>query len=179
MKRIVVLAVLLALIPVGANAQSGPSCSDEKSKEFDFWIGEWEVWAGGELAGTNTIEPILDGCVLQENWLGVSGSAGSSLNFYNPQEKRWRQFWVWRQGTTLELAGGYGDGKMVLEGDSVARDGATVANRITWYDNGNGTVRQHWQVSKDGGESWETAFDGLYQRKKKAAEHESPEPVSG
>jgi hypothetical protein len=53
---------------------------------------------------------------------------------------------------------------MVLEGDSVGRDGAAVGNRITWYDNDDGTVRQHWQVSKDGGKTWNTAFDGLYRK---------------
>ena len=35
----------------------------------------------------------------------------------------------------------------------------------TWYDNADGTVRQHWEQSKDGGKSWTTAFDGLYKKK--------------
>ncbi|MCZ6779898.1 MAG: hypothetical protein O7F16_13170 [Acidobacteria bacterium] len=34
--------------------------------------------------------------------------------------------------------------------------------RITWADNSDGSVRQHWEISKDGGKSWETAFDGRY-----------------
>jgi hypothetical protein len=88
-----------------------------------------------------------------------------SLNFYNPQEKHWQQFWVWRNGTTLKLAGGLVDGKMVLEGDSVNREGAAIRNRITWTANPDGTVRQHWEASKDGGETWQTAFDSLYKKK--------------
>ena len=165
MKRALLVWVLLAVSAGVATAQDAPSCTDEKSKEFDFWIGEWEVWAAGELAGSNSIQPILDGCVLQESWLGARGSAGSSFNFYNPQTGKWQQFWVWRRGTTLELEGDYADGKMVLEGESTGRDGATVTNRITWYDNEDKTVRQHWQISKDGGQTWEAAFDGLYRRK--------------
>ena len=36
---------------------------------------------------------------------------------------------------------------------------------VTWYDNEDGTVRQHWEVSKDRGKSWATAFDGHYKKK--------------
>lgn len=149
-----------------AAAQVTTQCSDaERAHEFDFWIGEWEVYSDGKLAGSNSIHPILDGCVLQEKWSGGQGSAGSSLNFYNPQTRQWQQFWVWRNGTTLDLAGGLEDGKMVLQGDSTSRDGLAIRNRITWTANPDGTVRQHWEVSKDRGESWETAFDGLYKKK--------------
>jgi len=140
-------------------------CAGPKSHQFDFWIGDWEVTANGKLAGHNSIRPILDGCVLQETWRGAQGSAGSSFNFYDPQAERWRQFWVWRNGTTLELSGAYREGQMVLEGESRDRDGKPLTHRITWYDNEDGTVRQHWETSRDDGATWETAFDGLYRKK--------------
>ena len=164
MRSAFVLAVCLVAFSASVSAQDAPGCSDDKSHQFDFWIGEWVVEAGGKVAGTNSIRPILDGCVLQENWRGAGGSAGSSFNFYNPQKSRWEQFWVWRNGTTLELEGEYSDGKMVLAGSSVDREGKPVENRITWYDNEDGTVRQHWEVSRDGA-GWQTAFDGLYRPK--------------
>jgi hypothetical protein len=141
-------------------------CSDdERAHEFDFWVGEWEVFSDGKLAGSNSIRPILDGCVLQEMWSGAQGSAGSSLNFYNPQTGKWHQFWVWRNGTPLNLVGGLENGRMVLHGDSASRDGEALRNRITWTENPDGTVRQFWEVSKDQGETWQTAFDGLYKKK--------------
>jgi len=40
-----------------------------------------------------------------------------------------------------------------------------VRNRISWHDNSDGTVRQHWETSADAGKSWQTAFDGLYRKK--------------
>jgi len=157
-------ALALSTGPLGAQ-DAGP-CADEKSHQFDFWIGDWEVYSGDQLAGHNTIEPILDGCVLQETWSGATGSAGSSLNFFNPKSGRWQQFWVWRQGTTLELEGEFADGKMVLEGTTLDAEGKTVRNRITWYDNPDGTVRQHWETSTGDGTEWQTAFDGLYRKRK-------------
>ncbi|HEX9660133.1 MAG TPA: hypothetical protein VGA18_07520 [Rhodothermales bacterium] len=161
----VFLALLFLTMGSLAAAQT-PMCADSvKSHQFDFWIGDWEVTAGGKLAGHNVIEPILDGCVIQENWTGAGGSAGSSLNFYNPQTDGWEQFWVWRRGTTIHTKGGYSDGKMVLEGETTDEQGQTRLNRITWYDNDDGTVRQHWQMSSDGGETWTDAFDGLYTKR--------------
>lgn len=159
------LAILISAVPSSSPAQDSPPCSGESSHQFDFWIGEWDVYSGEDLAGSNSIQPILDGCVLHENWRGASGNTGTSLNFYNPQTEKWQQFWVWRNGTTLELEGGYADGKMVLEGESLSRSGESIYNRITWFDNEDGTVRQHWEISRDGGESFETAFDGLYKKK--------------
>lgn len=155
--------VLSVAVPVRAQAPSG--CTDEKSHQFDFWIGEWTVTAGDKVAGTNTIRPILDGCVLQENWTGARGEAGSSLNHYDPSTGQWRQYWVWRSGTTLEFAGEYSDGRMVLSGESKMKDGKVARNRITWYANQDGTVRQHWEMSTDDGKSWNSVFDGLYRRK--------------
>jgi len=163
-QNLVVFTALLfsALTAVSGMAQNTPSCSTDRAHEFDFWIGDWEVSADGSVAGHNVIKPILDGCVIQETWSGAGGSAGSSFNFFNPQLEKWQQFWVWRNGTTLYLTGDYADGKMTLRGESVNRQGATVQNRITWFDNDDGTVRQLWETSGDNGVSWSTAFDGHY-----------------
>lgn len=161
--------MLVALVVAGlgcAPALAADGCPDPRSREFDFWLGEWDVTnrEGGQPVGTNRIEPILDGCVLQETWRGSSGSAGSSLNFFDTQRQRWRQFWVWREGTTLELEGGFRDGRMVLEGESA--EGTTrLRNRITWSTNPDGTVRQVWEVSADGARTWRTEFDGLYRKR--------------
>lgn len=172
MKSAVVVLCLLVLGGTGVHAQTSSPCSDERSRDFDFWVGDWDVAANEKLAGTNSIQPILDGCVLQETWSGAGGSAGSSFNFYNPQTENWQQFWVWRNGTTLELEGGYADGKMVLEGESRDREGNAILNRITWHNNSDGTVRQHWQISKNGGVTWQDAFDGLYTKRR------PPEPAT-
>ena len=143
---------------------SATPCADRRSRDFDFWIGEWEVFAGGKLAGHNSIRSLLEGCVLHENWEGTQGGAGTSLNFYNTQTGLWQQFWVWRNGTTLELAGSYRDGRMVLEGESLDSSGALLRNRVTWFANEDGTVRQLWEVSAGDAGAWRTVFDGHYRK---------------
>ena len=47
------------------------SCTKAEFRQFDFWLGDWEVTLpDGKVAGTNKIESILGGCVLQESWAG-------------------------------------------------------------------------------------------------------------
>lgn len=160
LKSLTFTLVLLVAAPAVGTAAS--ACADPRTHHFDFWIGSWEVVnANGTVAGRNRIEPILDGCVLQETWSGTSGSAGTSLNFFDVERGKWRQFWVWREGTTLELEGGLVNGAMVMEGDSL-EDGKPLRNRITWTDKPGATVRQLWEISGDNGKTWKAIFDGTY-----------------
>jgi hypothetical protein len=54
---------------------------------------------------------------------------------------------------------------MVLQGETVGRDGASSQQRITWslVDGDPDRVRQLWE-SKQGDGEWTVAFDGLYTR---------------
>lgn len=162
MRHLSRLLITATLLMAAATSQAAPKgCADTRAHQFDFWIGTWDVTnVDGSVAGRNRIEPILDGCVLQETWAGVSASAGTSLNFFDTTRGKWRQFWVWREGTTLELEGGLINGAMVLEGDSVG-DGKPARNRITWTARA-GTVQQLWEISMDNGKSWKMLFDGTY-----------------
>jgi len=156
------LSTLALLVAAPVPGTAGTGCEDPRAHHFDFWLGDWEVVnANGTVAGRNRIEAILDGCVLQETWTGTSGSAGTSLNFFDTERGKWRQFWVWREGTTLELEGGLVNGAMLLEGDSL-EDGKPLRNRITWTDKPGATVRQLWEVSEDNGKTWKAIFDGTY-----------------
>jgi hypothetical protein len=41
---------------------------------------------------------------------------------------------------------------------------AKAVNEIAWTAQPDGSVRQHWRVSADGGRTWSTSFDGKYVR---------------
>lgn len=159
--KIFALALLLLAAPAGARQSP---CDAPENAQFDFWLGTWEVHANGQLAGRNVITKIHDGCTLQEEYAAAgSGYAGKSFNWYDAQSKQWRQVWVDSGGTRLDLRGGLTDGSMVLVGERVTDQG-TVVDRITWTPRGDGTVRQRWELSADGGETWRTLFDGVYKK---------------
>jgi hypothetical protein len=163
---IAVLAVLPGLwraTPMAA--ESTPGCESAESRQFDFWLGTWRVTEKGELAGHNTIQKIDGGCALLESWTGAEGGTGHSLNIHDARRKKWHQTWVDARGGLLVLEGAFRDGSMVLEGaPRPNKDGKQQVDRITWTPMPGGKVRQHWEVTTDGGAHWATAFDGLYTR---------------
>jgi hypothetical protein len=166
------LILLLAANPISAQTPepaATPPCSAPENRQFDFWVGSWTVEnPKGEFVGTNEISLILGGCVLQENWKGRAGLTGTSLNIYDPLDRKWHQTWVDSSGSLLVLSGASQEGKMLLEGVQPAADkpGDVVRHRITWTPLSADQVRQFWESSTDGGKTWTVAFDGLYKRKK-------------
>lgn len=142
-------------------------CTAAEYRQFDFWLGEWEVrTADGNPAGRNVITRIAGGCALHENWVGRGGFTGQSLNGWDARTQRWRQTWLDSSDSRLDLAGGWREGAMVLEGSEPhpKTAGATLRHRITWTPGTDGGVRQLWQTSEDEGKTWATAFDGRYVR---------------
>ena len=170
MKLLICLALLWPLAAIAQEAESGTAakaraCTSPEYRQFDFWIGDWDVTSGGQPAGSNSIHAIHNGCALQENWQGSGdgGISGSSFNIYDKASDKWHQTWVDGSGTLLQLDGGLEGGVMVLSGERPARDGSGMAtHRISWTPNPDGTVRQLWEASKDAGENWTALFDGLY-----------------
>ena len=147
---------------VKAQNQGQSPCSSPKAHEFDFWIGNWTVYQNGtdKIVGYNNIVPVAGGCGIQENWKDVTGSSiGTSLNKYAFGKGKWQQFWIDNSGMTLELEGNFADNKMILTGQS-----GSTTEKITWFKNTDGTVRQLWEQSKDKGTTWTVAFDGLYKK---------------
>jgi hypothetical protein len=164
MARVAILVSLLALVPARSSTLQAqtpvPACAAGQHRQFDFWIGVWDVHqADGKLAGRNTITRAYGGCVIEEHYVGARGYAGGSLNIYDASRGRWHQTWVDNGGLLLELDGAFRDGKMVMEGETLDSAGAVQKQRITWEPLPGGKVRQHWQQSTDAGASWSTLFD--------------------
>lgn len=156
---------LVILLASAAVARSDAACEASAHREFDFWIGDWDVYGpDGKLAGTNRIAREYGGCVIHERYTTPRGYSGESLNSYDAGRKVWHQTWVDNEGTLLLLEGRAAQNRMVLEGESVGDDGKVTKHRITWTASSDGTVRQLWE-STDATGAWVTAFDGKYRRR--------------
>jgi hypothetical protein len=156
-----------AAVQEAAPAPQPPPCSGEELRQFDFWLGEWEVHRWGkersEDPAINRISKILGGCALREEYTNAKqGYTGTSLNFYDPISKDWHQTWIDSGGQPLYLTGGWADGKMTLSDDPQDQ---RPKSRITWTPQDDGSVRQTWELSRDGGATWKTFFDGHYVRR--------------
>lgn len=152
-----------------------PCRTRPEARQLDFWIGDWDVtpWqappaSNPAVIGTNRIEPILEHCVLMENWMGggPSPSGGKSMNFWDTNRNAWRQVWVADGGGSLDYTGAFVDGAMRFEGWTLAPNGGRVQQKLTFFPISKDTVRQLFEASTDSGKTWQPGFDGRYVRKK-------------
>jgi ketosteroid isomerase-like protein len=172
MKKIV-LIVILEFVWVTNFAQNTPCGGNPIYRQFDFWLGEWEAFGlNGKKAGDSKISLILDQCIVLEEWTSANAQqglvyAGKSYNTYNQATKQWQQTWVDNVGGTTEyLQGKYENNKMVFLSNPfrIAKDSMAV-RRLSFYNLDKNKVRQHGEISKDQGQTWQTEYDLEYRRK--------------
>lgn len=146
---------------------SYPCESDSRFAEFDFWVGEWDVHdTTGTFQGSNVIKREQRGCVLVENWTGAGGSTGMSINYFDTKSDEWVQFWLAAGGYYIDIRGGLTDDGMLLTGIiHNMNKGTTTPFRGLWTALPDGRVRQFFEQSNDGGETWVPWFEGFYSRK--------------
>jgi hypothetical protein len=191
--RMVIVSVVLAWSSVGSAQTTAPAqapppkpfdCSAPEHRQFDFWIGEWDVVPNpatavpgpppapsGRKAASNIITKAHDGCVLIENWT-VSGQTGQSFNIYDRASRRWHQTWVDNGGGLHQYWGGLENGNMVFYGEvplgPVSRVAGRRTVRLTFFPTGPDRVRQFSEsLNMDG--TWSPGYDLIYTRRKPAS----------
>jgi len=149
------------------SVQAYPCVHKEGFADFDFWIGEWEVHvAGGQKAGENSITRQERGCVLVERWQNTAGGTGMSINYLDLAANEWVQIWNAEGGSQINVRGGLTDEGMAMEGTiHYVANGTTAPFRALWSPLADGRVRQYFEQSNDGGETWVPWFEGFYTRK--------------
>jgi len=161
--------IVLVALSLNVSAQQTAPCSTEQHRQFDFWVGEWQVKnINDEIVGNSKIEVISNDCALLENWKSTRGTEGKSLNYYSILDNKWHQKWIGANGIPIEFFGTYNAEKKALEysGEGVGQGGVPLLNKLTFYHLSDDYVRQLWEQSVDSGKTWTTVFDGHYRRKK-------------
>lgn len=155
-------AAVLALAEKNAN----PCLHGGPYDDFDFWVGDWDVYMGGQKRARNVITKEMNGCIVRERYSNNLGYSGESINYYDPESGRWKQNWVDSAGGVVRYSGeGRGPGVMVMEGANTSARGQTQLARVTWKLLEDGRVHHVIEQSTDGGETWSSFFDGLYSRR--------------
>jgi tetratricopeptide (TPR) repeat protein len=144
-----------------------PCTASPEYRQFDFWIGEWEVQtASGQPAGKSSVQLILGDCVIFENWTGALGMNGKSFNIYNATRRQWQQTWVNDRGISTEFAGEFKNDRMEFLVEQVGPDANKQLRRMTLFNLDPDRVRQLGEISTDEGKTWSVQYDLLYLRKK-------------
>ena len=153
-----------------------PCAHAAENRQFDFWLGEWEVRSPeGTMAGRNSITRENGDCWIHEHWAGAMAGTGESVNFYNATTKKWHQTWVDDQGAIAEFDGDFRDGAMRLEGYRQGPNNDQIPARLTLTPLPDGRVRQLGENSTDGGKTWTVLYDLFYTRSGAAGSGAQPE----
>jgi len=149
------------------SVQAYPCAHQPGFQDFDFWVGEWDVHlANGTPAGSNIIQPIERGCALTEHWTNVNGGTGMSINYLDKASDQWVQVWNAEGGSQIIIRGGLNDDGMAMEGYiHYVGNGTTAPFRALWTPLPDGRVRQYFEQSNDGGNTWVPWFEGFYTRR--------------
>lgn len=148
--------------PAAAPSTPPPACTAPEFRQFDFWIGLWDVYVKGKLAGQNDVTREQDGCLLVEHWKSLRGAeTGESFNYYDVADRKWHQLYIANNGiaqTYPPIAGTFADHRMTLVDEKDPKN----FSRWIWTDMGDGKVRQMAEQSADGGKHWTTVWDSIY-----------------
>jgi len=142
-----------------------PCLTDPNCRHFDFWIGEWDVFANGQKVGENSITMANGGCAIHESYTTPGIYTGQSINYYDKLDQKWHQVWVGSGGGVLDYVEiNKAEGMLQFQCDYMNQQGKVVKSRLTFTRNDDGTVRQFFENSEDG-VTWTPSFDGLYKPK--------------
>ena len=169
MIRLPALGLVGAILSTGAQAQtpaSEPCRATEVSRNLDFWVGDWDVYVGKDLAGRDTVERVLDGCGITERWNGGAGDQGMSLFAYDARKDLWTQTWVTSNsalpgGIKVKVLRAHAPGATTFQGEIEGKSGAVYYDRTILTSLPKGHVHQEIQASRDG-VTWRTGFDAIY-----------------
>ena len=177
--RFASLAMLFIMaFPASLSAQG--ACSAE-SRDFDFWIGEWDVMNRNRPAeearwydtgsATSRVYPVVAGCGVVEHWRGHTFGefvVGFSLRAFNPQRGQWDLVLLWpNQGNPRfgALGGGFRHNRGEFFSQNVTAEGDTTYTRFTFSDITPNSLRWQDGSSSDAGRSWESSWIMEYSRR--------------
>ena len=148
-------------------AEKKSPCGQAEARQFDFWLGNWNLTWGEEGRGTNRISLILDGCVIQEEFDGTPSIPlkGVSVSTFNAALGKWQQTWVDNSGGYLDFTGEFVDGKMILSREVIVQE-KPLKQRMVFYNIAENELDWNWERSDDDGETWHVVWHIHYQRKK-------------
>ncbi|HVW97291.1 MAG TPA: hypothetical protein VHA56_15065 [Mucilaginibacter sp.] len=152
-----------------ARINAYPCMAEPHNKDFNFWVGEWDVYQTGThvLVGRSSITKSDGECTILENFQSlIPPQSGHSINYFDQTSKTWEQIYSGSGGAhQLYDQGEYKDGRMAFHYKSSAK-GQKFDGHFFFYNLDADTVRQVQDYTTDGGKTYQTSYDLTYIRRK-------------
>lgn len=189
--RLALALCLLAAAAGAADSQTSQPCSAPEARQFDFWLGEWDIrqsilrqdgsWLA--LPARTSVSSALDGCALVEHWEGdvlffwegmtePRSRRGLSVRAYDAESGNWYIHWM--DSGTPRFGSPFVGGFTVGRGEFVRESETPQGRRLTRITFSNATERSvDWElaVSGDGGTSWQPVWRMRMERRGERGVH--------
>ena len=164
------LVRLRLLTTNGAVVQQRPTgCTAPENRQFDFWLGEWDVSNSGTtaLVAESSITLADQGCVILEYWRPFQGASGHSINGYDAVAKEWKQTWIDATGRITPYEGTVQDGTLFMDdrSDPSPASAKFKKRRMNFRPIDANTVRQWGEGWDETKQAWVVTWDLTYRRR--------------
>ncbi|KAA0226049.1 hypothetical protein EDS67_21025 [candidate division KSB1 bacterium] len=181
-------ASLFAVAPALAQTGSAfpPACQSAEARQFDFWLGEWNIvqeilQADGtwlKLDAATKVSRALDGCALLESWEGkvlffwegmktAELLRGMSVRAYDAEKKKWSLHWMdTRHPQFAVFEGSFANGIGTFLRATTTAQHQPRLTRIMFSEITASSVRWELAISTDAGANWQPLWVMNMQRKK-------------
>ena len=135
------------------------ACPAAESRQFDFWLGEWDLERSDGVRARVHVTSTHDGCVIQEDFDAAPASplTGRSLASYDPQSHGWKQTWVDNHGSFFSFTGAFENDRMTLTAPYESAGKRSLHRRV-WSAITADSFEWNWETSDDDGKTWRSAW---------------------
>lgn len=166
--------------------RSAAACDAPEHRQFDFWLGTWDVdqrirAADGSyktFTGRDTVMRALDGCAVVERWHGTveffwddmtqpERMAGLSVRAFDPDSGVWNIHWMDTRSPSFgePFTGRFKDGRGVFTLERTQADGTETISRITFDGIEEDSFDWELAISRDDGETWMVLWAAEFRRR--------------
>jgi polyisoprenoid-binding protein YceI len=145
-------------VRIGSTDAATRDCDAGRAREFDFWVGTWDISTPNfpDRRPVNTVTKV--GCEVHEHFVGPFGNRsdyeGRSTARYVPALGKWQQQYIDNNNAAISYYnGGFeGDRFVLYLGDASGR--SYGRSRLVWEQITAHSLKWHVELSADAGKTW-------------------------
>ncbi len=145
------------------------ACAAPEHRQFDFWIGEWEVsHSDGALPATTASSRSSAAACSRRSWTRRQGwlAAPATMPTTGRGARGTRPGWTTAAWCSGSMAPSPTAG-WCSAGETRDTSGAPVLNRITWQETGPGRSGSSGRRPEDGGGTWTRGLRWTYRKRRR------------